>query len=189
MISNEKIRPYIFAFLAFCVFSSKNIIIYNEETLVAISFVAFVFFVYHYFGNTIKASFDERSQGIQMELQNFLTLKSETLKELYKEHQRVKSLVETLNLVFNYTLNDIKKAGNLGKLGLKQIISSQIKSRLNSLSFSREVLQQKLQELVAKELFSAVLIKSSQLKKNQKIKDKKNLISKIKGLVKSNKLQ
>ena len=54
MMSNEKLRPYIFAFLAFCVLSSKHIIIYNEEILVAITFFAFVYFVYRYFGQTMQ---------------------------------------------------------------------------------------------------------------------------------------
>ena len=91
MISNDKIRPYIFGFLVFCVFSSKNIIIYNEETLVALSFFAFIFFVFRYFGDTIKQSLDERSEGIKVELQNFLHLKAQSLKQLYKEHQKVRT--------------------------------------------------------------------------------------------------
>ena len=54
MMTNEKLRPYIFGFLAFCVLSSKHIIIYNEEILVALTFFAFVYFVYRYFGQTIQ---------------------------------------------------------------------------------------------------------------------------------------
>ena len=75
MLSNDKLRPYIFIFLLFCVVSSKHLIIYNEEILVALSFFLFVIFVSQYFGNNIKESLDERSQAIKMELQNFLNLK------------------------------------------------------------------------------------------------------------------
>ena len=57
---NASYRVYLFAFLIFCVCSSKNIIIYNEETLVAASFCLFVLFVFHYFGNTVKEALDER---------------------------------------------------------------------------------------------------------------------------------
>ena len=82
MMSNEKLRPYIFAFLAFCVLSSKHIIIYNEEILVAITFFAFVYFVYRYFGQTIQESLDERSQGIRQELESFFVLKKTALEEV-----------------------------------------------------------------------------------------------------------
>ena len=89
MLSNDKLRPYIFIFLIFCVVSSKHIIIYNEEILVALSFFIFVIFISQYFGNTIKESLDERSQAIKTELQNFLNLKQESLNELLKEHEKV----------------------------------------------------------------------------------------------------
>ena len=94
MFTNEKLRLYIsLDFLAFCVFSSKHIIIYNEETLVALSFFCFIFFVSRYFGNTITESLNERSNIIQQELQNFLNIKETSFKELLAEHNKVSGLV------------------------------------------------------------------------------------------------
>lgn len=165
MISNDKIRPYIFGFLVFCVFSSKNIIIYNEETLVALSFFAFIFFVFRYFGDTIKQSLDERSQTIKVELQNFLSLKADSLKQLYKEHQKVSALTNTLNTVKVFTVSELKKQSNLGKGGLNKVFSDQVKQKLNTLSSSKMSLYQELQQHIAQNVLSAVLVKISSLKK------------------------
>ena len=167
MISNEKIRPYIFGFLVFCVFSSKNIIIYNEETLVALSFFAFIFFVGNYFGNTIKQSFDERSEGIKYELQNFLSLKAEKLKVLYKEHQKVATLSNTLNTVKQFTVKELKQKSKAGKGGLKHVFSDQIKQKLNTLSSSKGGLYEQLQQIIAQNILSNVLVKISRIKESQ----------------------
>ena len=167
MISNEKIRPYIFGFLVFCVFSSKNIIIYNEETLVALSFFAFIFFVVNYFGNTIKQSLDERSEGIKYELQNFLSLKADSLKQLYKEHQKVTDLTNTLNTVKVFTVTELKQKSKAGKGGLKKVLNDQIIQKLNTLSSSKGDLYQQLQQIIAQNILSAVLVKIKRLKENQ----------------------
>ena len=174
MISNDKIRPYIFGFLVFCVFTSKNIIIYNEETLVAISFFAFIFFVFRYFGDTIKQSLDERSEGIKVELQNFLHLKAESLKQLYKEHQKVSTLTTTLTTIKQFTVSELKQASNLGKGGLNKVLKDQVKQKLNTLSSSKVSLYQELQQLIARNILSAVLVKISLLKKGGK---KNNLLN------------
>jgi F0F1-type ATP synthase membrane subunit b/b' len=168
MISNDKIRPYIFGFLILCVFTSKNIIIYNEETLVALSFFAFIFFVFRYFGDTIKQSLDERSGGIKSELQNFLHYKADSLKQLYKEHQKVKQLYTTLNTVEQFTVSELKQGTNLGKGGLKKVFSDQIKQKLNTLSSSKVSVYQELQQLIAQNILRAVLVKISFLKKTEK---------------------
>lgn len=165
MISNDKIRPYIFGFLILCVFTSKNIIIYNEETLVALSFFAFIFFVFRYFGDTIKQSLDERSEGIKYELQNFLHYKADSLKQLYKEHQKVTHLTYTLNTVKQFTIGELKQATNLGKGGLKKVFSDQIKQKLNTLSSSKVSVYQELQQLIAQNILLSLLVQISFLKK------------------------
>ena len=165
MISNDKIRPYIFGFLILCVFTSKNIIIYNEETLVALSFFAFIFFVFRYFGDTIKQSLDERSGTIKYELQNFLQYKADSLKQLYKEHEKVKDLYTYLNTFKEFTVNECKQATNYGKYGYKKVFSDQIKQKLNTLSSSKYSVYQELQRLIAQNIHRAVLVQISSLKK------------------------
>ncbi len=166
MISNDKYRPYIFGFLIFCVFSSKNIIIYNEETLVALSFFAFIFFVFRYFGDTLKQSLDERSESIKGLLQNFLLLKADSLKQLYKEHQKVTALTLTLNKVKSFTVIELKQASHLGKGSLFTVFSDQIKQKLNTLKSSKVSLYQELQQLIAQNILKAVLVKIKSLKKS-----------------------
>ena len=156
----------IFLFLGFCVLSSKNIIIYNEETLVALTFVLFVYFVFYYFGNNIKESLDERSETIKAELQNFLKLKKSSLENLYAEHKKVAKLGKVLSQVSSFTISEINKSTRLGKESLYAGITSQVKNRLTLLSDSSSLLQQKLQQVIASSLLNAVLVK--------RVKDRQN---------------
>ena len=167
MISNDKLRPYIFLFLGFCVLSSKNIIIYNEETLVALSFVLFVYFVFYYFGNNVKESLDERSETIKAELQNFLKLKKSSLENLYGEHKKVFKLGKVLSQVSSFTISEINKSTRLGKESLYAGMYSQVKNRLTLLSDSSSLLQQKLQQVIANTLLDAVLVKRVKNRKNK----------------------
>jgi hypothetical protein len=165
MLSNQQIRPYVFAFLAFCVLSSKHIIIYNEETLVALSFLAFVIFSFHYFGNTIKESLNERSESIKIELQNFLAFKQSSLSELLKEYQKGAQLNTALNYVLNITNKEIFAARKNTESALKTIFSNQMQQKLNTYTASKSNLQQNLQQLMAANILSAVLVKYQSLKK------------------------
>lgn len=180
MINNQKLRPYLFAFLIFCVFSSKNIIIYNEETLVALSFLAFVYFIFHYFGDTIKESLNERSYAIKTELQNFLILKQESLNELYREHKKISNLSTGLKSIGNFTNSEISTTSFLGEKALDFIFYNQMLQKLKTLSFSKLNLQQKLQQSMAQNILSIVLVKFQRLKKDFLINKKgKSLNQKI----------
>jgi hypothetical protein len=158
MFSNDKLRRYLFFFLAFSVLSSKNILIYNEETLVALSFFGFVFFVLHYFGNSIKESLNERSQVIREELQNFLLLKQRSYQELWNQHSKIGDLLKATNLLHTFTKNQLNFLNTSGEKSLKNLFASKISNKLKTLVFSKLMVQQKLQYLLGEKILSNVLV-------------------------------
>jgi phosphopantetheine adenylyltransferase len=162
MFTQEKIRLYVFGFLAFCVFSSKNIIIYNEETLVALSFFSFILFVSRYFGTTIKESLNERSELIQHELQNFLNIKEQSFTELLIEHKKVSAIVNTLKGLNVFTNTELVSLKINNQKALKNVFIEQIETKLKTLAFSKLMLQQKLQFLLSENVLLNVLLASQQ---------------------------
>lgn len=76
------------AILSICALSSKNILIYNEEMIVACCFIGFIIFSRNSLGNTFKVTLDERIQAIQEELQQFLNPNEVVLLES-NEQQRL----------------------------------------------------------------------------------------------------
>lgn len=158
MFDNQKIRLYLFIFLAFSVLSSKHILIYNEETLVALSFFCFVYFVLHYFGSTIKESLNERSQVIREESQNFLILKENTAQLLLTQHQKVSGLVKAIHVLNTFTKNELNQLNTNGQKALKNMYSSRIQNKLKTLEFSKLMVEQRLESLFSKQILSNVLV-------------------------------
>jgi hypothetical protein len=86
MVRTRDVRWYVAAFLLWCVCSSKHILIYNEETLVALSFFLFVYLVYTYAGDSIGASMDSRGQDIAQEMEQSLVTREQALQSLVHVH-------------------------------------------------------------------------------------------------------
>lgn len=156
-------KAYLFAFLVFCVFSSKNIIIYNEETLVTLSFFLFVFFVFHYFGNTVKESLDERSQSIKAECQNFLHFKQQSLRELALEHRKIGELQNACTQLMRFTKSTLEQLTRTTSQSLETAFSQQIIQKCGELRGGQ--LQQKLQSLMAHNQLSLVLVHAANQRK------------------------
>jgi F0F1-type ATP synthase membrane subunit b/b' len=157
MTSNDKLRPYLFAFLAFCVLSSKHIIIYNEELLVAISFLAFVLFSLHYFGNTVRESLDERRDGIKAELERFFLLRRESLEEVSQQHGKVSLLRRGLSSLKECTKREAVEGAVRGNASLKEVFTQQVGQRLQSMLLATSPLLTKWQDRVAQSQLGSVL--------------------------------
>ena len=155
---NLSARTLFIAFLVLCVFSSKNIIIYNEETLVTISFALFALFVWNYFGNTVKDSLDERGEGIKTECQNFIDYKEESLQQLSAEHQKIGQLETALSQLLICTKETMARLTKTGKESLESTFSQQIKQKCAELGASQ--LSVDLQNLMAKNQQQLVLVRS-----------------------------
>lgn len=85
----SKDRKMLFAAILFiCALSSKKILIYNEEMIVACCFIGFLIFSRKSLGNTFKVTLDERMESIQEELQQFFNPNEVVLLES-NEQQRL----------------------------------------------------------------------------------------------------
>ena len=170
MFNNQKVKVYLILFLVFSVASSKGIIIYNEETLVALSFLAFVIFCFNYFGNTVKDSLDERSSTIKFELENFHRLKEDALQELLSEHRRIEQLKKIFPSIGEFTQNQLSYTSTSGSqsIELHNRFSEQVQQKLAQLQSSKTLLQQRLQKSIALTIRPLVLAKIKQEKKGKK---------------------
>jgi hypothetical protein len=131
----EKI--YFFLFLTAMVFTSKKIIIiYNEEILVAVTFFAFVFFIYNFFGHNIKESLDERCLTIQQEMETFFVLKKESLTQALQQHKDVSFLMENLTCLIKFTKQVLNNASQRSLVVLNNLFFHHIKQKLSTLYLS-----------------------------------------------------
>ena len=149
-------QTYLFAFLVFCVLSSKSIIIYNEETLITCSFVLFVFFVFHYFGNTIQESLDERKEGIKVECQNFRVLQQQSLEELAAEHEKISELQNALSQLMHFTKKTLLQHSKTGVQSLKNNFSQQMVEKCSELRGGKS--GDRLQSFMARNAAALVLV-------------------------------
>ena len=94
--------------LAFLVCSSKNIIIYNEEILVALSFLFFVIFSFYSFQDSVKMTFDERRKAIMQELEQMLVSKAETIQKLQSTYQQSVQLVASCETLKKAALEELE---------------------------------------------------------------------------------
>lgn len=82
-------RKMLFAAILFiCALSSKKILIYNEEMIVAACFIGFIIFSQKSLGKTFKVTLEGRIQAIQEELQQFLN-PNEVVPPEFNEQQRL----------------------------------------------------------------------------------------------------
>lgn len=143
--------------LSFVVLSSKHFIIYNEETLVVISFIAFIVFSYRMLNESIENSLNERSNAIYLELQNSVVLQENILSELYSEHQKQLFLNKFLDSVREFSSQELLSIGIDRQKALQFIFVQQISHKLKSLSNSNSLTVTQLQNTLHKGFRGSVL--------------------------------
>nr|NP_042255.1 hypothetical protein [Prototheca wickerhamii]AAD12643.1 unknown [Prototheca wickerhamii] len=143
-------QPYILLYivLAFCVASSKHILIYNEETLVLICFFGFIFAIKHSFGNTITESIQERGDTIHDELkQSYVTQISQDL-AIREQYQQIIPVSHVLDVLSTSLIEQSKATQKGAQSSLKQQIDFQIYKMYTHLYKLQQSFPQKLQKKI-----------------------------------------
>jgi hypothetical protein len=160
--------PKIFVF--FFVSSSKQIFIYNEETLVALCFVAFMAFSFSYFGASIQEFFDERKALIQTELQEFTSLKENCLSNLLNDYQKSSKTVSVLQNMNQFCTDQLVVLCNSKEESLQLDFSLQVQQKLRGLSYSQKLLEENLQSSISLGFRESVLEEFQRSQKELKAK-------------------
>jgi len=134
--------------LAYFVLSSKHLIIYNEETLVLLSFIGFVLFSTHMMGESIENALNERSVAISQELQNSLHVKDQLLQELFQEHQKQFSFQKLFQTFHQSTTREILAIHGQREKALQSIFAHEIAQKLQGIFTSHQSFQEQLQQSV-----------------------------------------
>ena len=134
------------ALLAYFVLSSKHFIIYNEETLVLLSFIGFVLLSSHMMGESVENSLNERSFAISQELQNSLQAKDQFFHELFQEHQKQFSLKNLFQKFHQSASREILSIHGQREKALQGVFSHEISQKIQGLYGSHQSFQEKLQK-------------------------------------------
>ena len=156
MFNNFKFKYAINLFLVICVLSSNHIIIYNEELLVALSFLLFVVFVTHYFGNNIKESLDSSSKSIKEVCEDLTNSKQEYLEKLSAELTNTAKYRSVFTELKNLTAKKISHTDRL-PLSLRSHFYQQMSLQCGTINELQGQLQPLLVNQLAKNQIDLVL--------------------------------
>jgi hypothetical protein len=155
--------------LAFITLTSKSFIIFNEEVLVLLSFLAFFATCQINLQETVKEVFQARRDGIQVELQNYLIMKEGSFGGFSNEYGEQNGLRKTVQQLGTFSCREVFLIGEGRETSLLTTCKAQVQQKLRSLWSVGQAFQLEIQKTLAGGLRGVVLEKFNRLKRSLKI--------------------
>jgi F0F1-type ATP synthase membrane subunit b/b' len=152
------------------VFTSKEILVFNEETLVAISFILFMIFAYRNLNDVFVAELEERATKIKKEFDHYFSLREDLLDLLISYHGIRKMLSNEITEISNVSKNEIKNILVKRQKALENSLSLQIQQKLRTILLKELSIVQQIQQETS-HWFSKYVFASFQTQKTSPIKD------------------
>jgi hypothetical protein len=89
---------YILSILLLFAFSFTEVLVYNEEVLLALCFIAFIFFAYSTVGASFSIDFQAQTEKLSLDLMNALDLKAYACFSLFVDSLRLLELKQKYEL-------------------------------------------------------------------------------------------
>ena len=157
IFSKEHRVLFISFLLVLCALSASRVLIYNEELLVALSFLAFVTFCYNKLGTMVAETLDARQASIQEELERSLEIQLSYVNELLQEHKERMQLAKGLNHLQSILTSELEQLENGRNAALYSQLNSQVYNKLVNLENARASSQGFLQQSLATGFRTSVL--------------------------------
>jgi hypothetical protein len=159
-------RFLLLVFLFFSLITSNHFLILNEETIVAICFISFIFFSFRFFGQSIQDSLDERNTAIKTEFCQALHLEQKYCQQIMYEHEQpikktgtfiliAKTLLATKLLWYRHFRQQY--LSTFFEQTLRSLIDNKLNNRVNQIYLSKKIFQEKWLDLMAAEFEASVL--------------------------------
>jgi uncharacterized membrane protein YeiB len=112
---------------------SKQILLLNEETIVLVAFIAFVYTVYTKAGSMVDEIFVSRRAAIQSELQQYVEMQEEVLTSLVREHTAHDLVSQSVQDIARTTLSEMGGMGAARRAHVEAQVSRDVHQRLRVL--------------------------------------------------------
>ena len=145
--------------LIFVIFLSKEVLVFNEETLILFSFGLFVYLCYSFIGNTIYDQLNQYSIDIKQTFIHYDNIQKEVFLSLNSCYKNQKNLSSDINDIFSFTKNILSFLFDRYSFLLKRHVYSFVENIFKRLILFEKRLKYDIQQAVLSYMTSYLLMK------------------------------
>jgi len=134
----------------------KEVIVFNEETLVALSFFAFVFALKNAIQKNVEEDIKQYSVQIEKEFESYVTQKQQLLEVVRETYLKEAELHKQIVQLFKWVEKEIKGVYERRKTFFSMIVTTQIASKLDFLKIKYEEYNRELHVQLVNAIISSV---------------------------------
>jgi hypothetical protein len=168
VLRRDNIVLLLIGFSVFLLLNSKQIILYNEEILVAIAFFLFLGFSVQNFSQTLADMLDDRSKALKGELNSYFQSKEALLTQSIEEHTSRLGQTKVIQKIGIDSFLILALVVDKRYRSISSLFLSQTQQKLKNLWISKKSFQQELQFIISSGFRSAVLEKYQKSKGSMK---------------------